>query len=391
MNNIVYVHRGVCVFNFIKGFKMENIKINSNGWWESDIHIDHLLVPSICNWIIGFLKDYKDHPLYDFGCGTGHYLQKLSEAGYSNLIGYEGKIVKKSLFSNIIKQDISSIFNVPQKGNVICLEVGEHIPAKFEDNLLTNFANTCDRYLILSWSPNDDFGHVNCLTNEQVIPKVVAKGFEFLPQETILAKNAVNDYLHFKSIMIFRKKLMEHFWPTVPGWFNFADLYTQIVLLLPKDAHIVEIGAWKGRSTAFMAVEIANSGKNIKFDVVDNWVGGNGEENDEDVKNGADPYQIFLKHMEPVKHIVNPLKMPSLDAAKLYEDQSLDFVFLDANHSYQGAKEDIAAWRKKVKPGGIFAGHDYNKNAWPGVVQAVNESFGLGNFHTLGECWIVKI
>lgn len=187
---------------------MENVIIHPNGWWESDTDIPHLLVPSICNWIIDFLKDDKNNTLYDFGCGLGHYLKKMSEAGYTNLIGYEGKVAKNSEFSNIIEQDISKLFNVSQKGNVICLEVGEHIPAEFEDNLLTNLANACDRYLILSWAVRgQDFdGHVNCLNTDEVIPKVVAKGFEYLAKETTLAQNAVNDYLHLKSTMVFRKK-----------------------------------------------------------------------------------------------------------------------------------------------------------------------------------------
>ena len=38
-------------------------------------------------------------------------------------------------------------------------------------------------------------------------------------------------------------------------------------------AHFVEVGSYKGRSTSFMAVEIANSGKQIKFDCVDTWEG----------------------------------------------------------------------------------------------------------------------
>ena len=88
---------------------------------------------------------------------------------------------------------------------------------------------------------------------------------------------------------------MEHFFTNIHGWFNFDDLYTKVVSLLPDNAHIVEIGAWKGRSTAFLAVEAINSNKNIKFDVVDNWVGGNGEENDEDVKNDAEPYKKLVK------------------------------------------------------------------------------------------------
>ena len=50
----------------------------------------------------------------------------------------------------------------------------------------------------------------------------------------------------------------------------------------------------------------------------------------------------------------------SLDAAKCIPDESLDFVFIDGNHAYEYVVEDIAAWSKKVRPGGIVAGHDYD-------------------------------
>lgn len=49
----------------------------------------------------------------------------------------------------------------------------------------------------------------------------------------------------------------------------------------------------------------------------------------------------------------------SLDAVAEFADESLDFVYVDANHSYQGALDDMLAWFPKVKPGGVFAGHDY--------------------------------
>lgn len=50
-----------------------------------------------------------------------------------------------------------------------------------------------------------------------------------------------------------------------------------------------------------------------------------------------------------------------------------DLVFIDAEHTYEGASTDIAAWWPKVRPGGILAGHDYNHRRYPGVTQAVNE------------------
>jgi len=49
----------------------------------------------------------------------------------------------------------------------------------------------------------------------------------------------------------------------------------------------------------------------------------------------------------------------SMDAIKRFEDNSLDFVYIDANHENPHVTEDIVEWSKKVKPGGIVSGHDY--------------------------------
>jgi hypothetical protein len=114
-----------------------------------------------------------------------------------------------------------------------------------------------------------------------------------------------------------------------------------------------------------MAVEIVNSGKDIKLDCVDPFDGraepGHGYR---DVN-----YDEFLRVMAPVMHVVKTLRMASLEAATLYEDNSLDFVFVDATHTYDNVKLDIQAWLPKVKPGGLLTGHDYGG----GVKQAVDE------------------
>lgn len=64
----------------------------------------------------------------------------------------------------------------------------------------------------------------------------------------------------------------------------------------------------------------------------------------------------------------------SVEAAKDVEDGWADFVFIDAGHSYQAVKADIAAWRLKVREDGWFGGHDYH-SAHPGVIRAVDETF----------------
>lgn len=62
-------------------------------------------------------------------------------------------------------------------------------------------------------------------------------------------------------------------------------------------------------------------------------------------------------------------------ASEAFEPASLDFVYLDANHSKPGSLSDLRAWWPRVKPGGIMAGHDYcpGNGEGMGVKEAVDE------------------
>jgi hypothetical protein len=164
---------------------------------------------------------------------------------------------------------------------------------------------------------------------------------------------------------------MEHFFHKIQGWFNFVSIYSYVIENADEGDHFVEVGAWKGKSSAFMATEIANSGKKIKFDVVDTWQGSEEHQDDDVVKSGG-LYEHFLENMKPVEGFYNPVRTTSIEAAKLYEDNSLDFVLLDAAHDYDSIKTDIEAWLPKVKSGGILAGDDYH-HTWPGIMKAVDE------------------
>lgn len=83
------------------------------------------------------------------------------------------------------------------------------------------------------------------------------------------------------------------------------------------------------------------------------------------------------------------MRMDSAKAAEAFSDGSLDFVFIDADHSYEGVSRDIQAWHPKVKAGGLLCGHDYaNKNDPCGmeVKRAVDEwAVKLGKKVELGK------
>lgn len=76
--------------------------------------------------------------------------------------------------------------------------------------------------------------------------------------------------------------------------------------------------------------------------------------------------------------------MTSAEASRLVADHSFDLVFIDGDHTYEGALEDIDLWLPKVKPGGILAGHDFFL-PFEGVIRAVYERAPPdGIVHTCG-------
>jgi hypothetical protein len=132
-----------------------------------------------------------------------------------------------------------------------------------------------------------------------------------------------------------------------------------------------------------MGVEIINSGKNIVFDIVDTFAGSpeHGEVNKNDL------YAEFSKNIQPVMSVVGHVHiMPSVEASRLYQDGTLDFVFIDANHDYENAHLDISSWYPKLKWGGIIAGDDY-REYFPGVMGAVNNFFSGKPIYSNGPWW----
>lgn len=165
---------------------------------------------------------------------------------------------------------------------------------------------------------------------------------------------------------------MQHFYHSVPGWAAFTGLYENIVREMPagQPHHFVEVGSWLGRSAVFMAVEIKNSGKDIRFDCIDPWDDGGPDLRHKVAKMDIPIYEQFIQNVSPVREFIKPIRLPSLEGAKLYEDGTLDFVMIDGSHQYDDVKADIEAWFPKVRPGGVLSGDDYN---WGGVKRAVDE------------------
>lgn len=286
-------------------------------------------------------------------------------------------VVKKQILNRVSPQQLRDAKN----GNLLIKKGGWHLTyfgsVDAIRNKIMNFAH--QEY------NNEQF------TDPRYIEQRVQNGEELygrpFPMVRVITKEFPDNFVNCFNRYLPNKKL-EHYAERVEGFFDSSDFeyYRKVVEQASSGQHFVEIGSYKGRSSAFMAVEIALSGKSIKFDCVDTWQGSEehqaGEQfEDADVVNNR-LYDVFLKNMEPVKDYFTPVRATSLEAATLYKDNSLDMVFIDAAHDYDNVLADILAWAPKVKSGGIISGHDWHH---PPIKKAVAET--LGQVNSIGSCW----
>jgi hypothetical protein len=136
----------------------------------------------------------------------------------------------------------------------------------------------------------------------------------------------------------------------------------------------VEIGVLYGE----YSLEILRHWNGHTLHLVDAW--SNALEDYADPASGLDmeqAYQRTLGNIEPYRARVKIHRLLSIVAVSQFSDNSLDFVYIDADHCYESAKKDIAVWSEKVRPGGVICGHDYCTSDNPlhliGVERAVRE------------------
>ena len=173
-------------------------------------------------------------------------------------------------------------------------------------------------------------------------------------------------------------------------WFNYQDFYKMVA---NNDyTTYVEIGVWKGHSISFLANEIKKQKRDgVKIYAVDlfeetyKW-----KDNNALLEQVPLVYDIYNKNLDDSKtrDMITDLKGMSWDMADHFEDGSVDFVFIDADHTYESVVKDINAWLPKVKKGGMISGHDYLNPC--GVKQAVDELIGKVTI-TKGGVWYKKV
>lgn len=151
------------------------------------------------------------------------------------------------------------------------------------------------------------------------------------------------------------------------------------------DAIFVELGSWQGGSAIYLAQKIQEKKKNITVHCVDLWW------NMIDIGVEGSIFFEFWRNVwrSKTEQIIMPIQFDSSRAAGLF-DKVVDFVFVDADHSYEKCKQDILYWLPKIKKGGWIGGHDFHGH----VERAVYDVFDKKNVIKYGSefqaSWLVK-
>lgn len=152
----------------------------------------------------------------------------------------------------------------------------------------------------------------------------------------------------------------------------------KLIELLPENLEIAEIGVARGEFSR----QILDGCKPRRLRLIDAWTHQNAAHLSQDTNNpGQDEqdgrYIHVLKEFAPEIASGRVLvdRAFSHVAAERIEDRSLDLVYIDGDHSYDGVTRDLSCYAPKIAPGGLIMGHDYTYHPRVefGVVKAVND------------------
>lgn len=182
--------------------------ISDTGFWISNEDKEHVFIPELSKEINKYTSKHKIKKVYDFGCGTGEYLKKLTE--YNNKIeatGFEGHQIERD-FSNIVKVDLSQYLSIEPVDLVISIEVGEHIPKQYEQIFIDNICRHAKSHIVMSWAIKGQggLGHVNCQDNDYIIDEISKRGFSFDSETTFSMRAKMPDIWIKNTLMVFNYK-----------------------------------------------------------------------------------------------------------------------------------------------------------------------------------------
>lgn len=128
--------------------------------------------------------------------------------------------------------------------------------------------------------------------------------------------------------------------------------YDALCDLLPDGARAAEVGSFKGGSAVILSAGMRRRGKELVLACHDLFTPFEAAGQVHDIETCFDAHTAAWG-ARPVK-----VKGDSKATHRIHQDGSLDYVFIDGDHSYEGALADIVNFAPKLRAGGFLAVQD---------------------------------
>lgn len=176
--------------------------MNERGIWTTREEVaTHVCDDGICAELVAMFP--KVQTIADIGCGNGAYTRYLEDAGF-DAYGFDGSPLTPDFCQ---QADFSQSVDIGTYDMALCLEVGEHIPARYEQTFLYNVCNAARRWVVLSWAVpgQGGDGHVNCRDNYWVVQQMQRRGFNLDAEKTFALRAAATVSWFKNTLMVFHK------------------------------------------------------------------------------------------------------------------------------------------------------------------------------------------
>lgn len=167
-------------------------------------------------------------------------------------------------------------------------------------------------------------------------------------------------------------------------FFGFTDMLRELKNLKGDNTTMIEIGSHMGESTMlFASSNIFN-----KIYTIDPHDGVEEFNERENITWGEviNEYELNTRYFDNIELISDY----SYNVVDRFDDNSIDFIYIDGRHDYESVKRDLKLYLPKLKVNGIVGGHDYSEKQWPDVYKAVNEVMGEPDNVFIDTSWISK-
>jgi len=157
----------------------------------------------------------------------------------------------------------------------------------------------------------------------------------------------------------------------IEGFFNKEEgeiIYSAVKSTKDMTGEVIEIGSYYGKSTFWLASAVKED--NRKMVCIDHFLGSQEHQKALGGKTTFDTYIANMKRYDLYENIII-IASSSSKATQIW-DKPIKFLFIDADHDYEGVKRDFDFYEKFVVPGGLIALHDVHPT-WPGPERLFNE------------------